>query len=57
MQTPLPTAAAKEASDLLSLAGWYRAWAELAPSEIEKGRRLDMAIGIEKRAREMLKQG
>jgi len=54
MQTPLPTAAAKEASDLLSLAAWYRAWAELASSEIEKGYRLDMAIGLEKRARKLL---
>jgi hypothetical protein len=53
MPTPPPIDPAKEAADLISLAQWYRGWAELAASEIEKGRRLDMAIGLEKRARAM----
>jgi hypothetical protein len=46
---------AKEAADLMSLAGWYRAWADLAGSEHDKARRIDFAIGLEKRARELLK--
>jgi hypothetical protein len=37
------------------LAAWYRSWAELTESNIEKGLRLDMAIGLEKRARAMLR--
>jgi hypothetical protein len=55
MQTPPPTDAAKETSDLLALAAWYRAWAEVAAGDGERERRLDMAIGLEKRARAMLK--
>jgi hypothetical protein len=49
-----PIDPAREASDLMSLAGWYRAWAELASTEHEKARRIDFAIGLEKRARELL---
>jgi hypothetical protein len=55
MPTVPPTDAPKEASELLSLAAWYRAWAEVAGGDDEKGRRLDMVIGLEKRARAMLK--
>jgi hypothetical protein len=55
MHSALPTDPAKEAADLLSLAGWYRAWAELASSEREKAQRISFAISLEKRARAMLK--
>ncbi len=49
-----PTDPAKEAADLLSLAGWYRSWAELAATEHDKAQRIDFAIGLEKRARKLL---
>jgi hypothetical protein len=52
MPTTPPTDA-EEASELLSLAAWYRSWAEVADGDDEKGRRLDMAIDLEKRARAM----
>ena len=52
-QTP-PIDPAREAADLLSLAGWYRSWAELAGTEREKAQRIDFATGLEKRARELL---
>ena len=49
-----PIDPAKEAADLLSLAGWYRTWAELAGTEHDKAKRIDFAIGLEKRARKLL---
>jgi hypothetical protein len=53
-QTP-PIDPAREAADLMNLAAWYREWADLAGSEREKAQRIDFAIGLEKRARAMLK--
>jgi hypothetical protein len=55
MPTTAGTDTAEQARDLLALAAWYRSWAELTESNIEKGLRLDMAIGLEKRARAMLR--
>jgi len=54
MPNPLPSHdPAAEANDLLTLAGWYRAWAELAGSEREKAQRLSLAEHLEQRAREI----
>jgi hypothetical protein len=51
-----PTAdPATEARDLLELASWYREWAGLASMDGKKAQRIDLAIGLEKRARELLK--
>jgi hypothetical protein len=54
MPTPPPIDPAREAIDMLELAGWYREWAALAITEGEKAQRLDFATGLEKRARELL---
>jgi hypothetical protein len=54
MPPTTPTDPAKEAADLLSLAGWYRTWAELASTEHDKAKRVEFAIGLEKRARKLL---
>jgi hypothetical protein len=53
-RTP-PIDPAREAADLMSLASWYRAWADLASNDDEKRRRLDMAGGLELRARKLAK--
>jgi hypothetical protein len=50
-----PTDPAREAADLMNLAAWYRDWAAVASTEHEKAQRIDFAIGLEKRARAMLK--
>jgi hypothetical protein len=50
-----PTDPAREAADLMNLAAWYRDWAAAASTEHEKAQRIDFAIGLEKRARAMLK--
>jgi hypothetical protein len=55
MQKTPPNDAAREAADLLSLAGWYRDWATLAGNEDDKRRRLDMAALLELRARTVTK--
>lgn len=44
---------AAEANDLLTLASWYRAWAELAGNEHEQAQRLSLAEHLEQRAREI----
>jgi hypothetical protein len=49
-----PTDPATEAADLLNLASWYRAWAELTADEQERVRRLDFALGLERRAKKLL---
>jgi hypothetical protein len=48
---------AKEASDLMSLAAWYRCWAEVTESDVEKGRRLEFAMSLEEQARMLLRHG
>jgi len=49
-----PTDPAREAVDLMSLAAWYRSWAELAGSDHERSRRLEFALGLERRAKKLL---
>jgi hypothetical protein len=53
MPTTPPTDPATEVRDLLELAGWYRNWADLARDDHERDRRLEMATGLELRARKL----
>jgi hypothetical protein len=48
---------AREASDLLSLAEWYRCWAKISDGTAERARRLEMAEYFEAKARQLLSRG
>jgi hypothetical protein len=44
-----------EVADLMSLAAWYRCWAEITGSEQDKKSRLEMAVALEVKARTLMK--